>query len=281
MKAGSLDTNPTKAQFKGIYDSSPDGILNFQTMSRCWENVERNLKREGVISGSTGARARNASKAKAKASDKALTPTSNKKKGPPGTMPQSVTRSETKAVRPTGMLTASPTNHLVWETLYSYWTDKDKNSRLQLLIVLPSGCRPKDIQVTSVSDGGWTLPISYTWPNYIFTPDRVFEGQTKDYGTNVATPGSAKASGLDAATEAMKPTNKSLVKTRFSVHLEKKVEETLVDLNGKPTTKPSFYKIKNDDWEQYPMLVMVVGMMIQRAVDDGFVEEQDEDQDFS
>ena len=28
------------------------------------------------------------------------------------------------------------------------------------------------------------------------------------------------------------------------------------------------------------MLVMVVGMMIQRAVDDGFVEEQDEDQDF-
>ena len=59
------------------------------------------------------------------------------------------------------------------------------------------------------------------------------------------------------------------------------MEETLVDLNGKPTTKPSFYKIKNDDWEQYPMLVMVVGMMIQRAVDDGFVEEQDEDQDFS
>ena len=110
----------------------------------------------------------------------------------------------------------------------------------------------------------------------------MFEGQAHGYGMSVATAGSAKAAGLNATTEATKPTNKAAVKTNMAVHLEKPVaEQNPMDLADKPTTKPNFYKINDDEWSQYPILLLVLGLMVERAVDDSFVQADDQDQDFA
>jgi hypothetical protein len=281
VNAGALKSNPSKMEYKAIYESSPEGILDFQPFYSSWGNVERNLARDATVHNTTGGRARKAlANPKAKASDIFASPD----KAP--TLKKSTgKKTRSSAVKagavPGGMLTASPASKLVWETLHSYWVDKDKNSRLHFFVVLPSGCRPKDIVVSGISGGGRTLGMVYTWPSYLFNPERVFEGQTKDYGVNVATAGTSKAAGLDSTTEAMKPTNKSFVTTHLSIHLKEKVEETMVDLTGQPTTKPSFYKIDDTEWSQYPTLLLVVGLMIHRAVDEGFLDQEEEDQDFS
>ena len=115
----------------------------------------------------------------------------------------------------------------------------------------------------------------------MFSAERIFEGQNKSFGVSAGTPGTTKAAALDATTELLKPTNKASVNTRLVVHNECKVEETLVDLTGDPTTKPSFYKIENEEWAQYPTLLMVLGLMVHRKVDDGFVQQEAEEQDFS
>ena len=76
----------------------------------------------------------------------------------------------------------------------------------------------------------------------------------------------------------MKPSRHSVFQTKLCIKLEEKVEETLVDFSGQPTTKPNFYKTADENWQQYPCLIMFFGLMIKRAVDDGFVyasEEQD------
>jgi hypothetical protein len=278
MKAGVLPKNPSKDEYKGIYESAPEGVLNFQKFLRSWENASRNMEKDKNIADSTGGR-KKAATAKAKASDQ--TPVSSKKQTEANSANKIRSGSKSAAkLSAFGMLDGTPAKNLLWETLHSYWVDKDKHRRLQFFIVLPSGCRPKDIQV-SVSGVGRAISLIYTWPEYLFSADRVFEGQNKSYGLNVATRGTAKAAGLNTTTEVMKPTNKSSVHTSLSIQLETKVEESLVDFEGKATTAPFFYKIPDDDWPQFPILIMSIGLMVQRSVGNSFIQEDDEDTDFA
>lgn len=270
IKNGEMSVNCTKDEYKVIFSAAPKGVLDFQICSASWLNVGRRLKSMREIKDSTGARKSNA-KAKAKASDQGPKTPSRKIPTPaPGL------RSLVKKQPKKGKLAAR--GQLVWETLHSYWNDKANNFRLQFFIVIPSGCRPKDIRV-DVAKSGMKIGIEYTWPEFLFEPDRVFEGQVQGYGMGV-TPGSAKAEGLDKTTEAMKSNDKAAVTTCLSVHLEKKVENQMVGWDGTPTKKIEFHKLEDEEWVQYPLCVMVVGLMVRRAVDDGFVNEEDDDQDF-
>ena len=112
----------------------------------------------------------------------------------------------------------------------------------------------------------------------IFDSQRIFEGQTQQYGSGVATAGSSKAAGLDETTEALKVTNKSLVKTTATIALETPVETSLVDYEGQPSTKPNFYKILNDECAQYPTIFVSIGLMVQRAIGNGYVEQEEDEQ---
>ena len=100
--------------------------------------------------------------------------------------------------------------------------------------MIPSGCRPKDIRV-DVAKGGMKLGIDFTWPEFLFDPERVFEGQVQAYGMGVA-PGSAKAEGSDKTKEDMKPNNKAAVMTCLSAHL-KKGGSSEVAWGGNPTER--------------------------------------------
>lgn len=273
VKDRKLSSSCSKEDYRKIYTVSEGDTLKFQNFTRSWENAERNLKKLGDIKGSTGTR-------KAKASDGATKTPNRESKAPklPQTPPGA--RSTVKRGGTSSKGTLFATGDLTWETLWSYWTDKYNNSRLTMFVVLPSGCRPKDITV-GVKPGGRVIPIEYTWPQYMFNSQRVFEGQTQNYGSGVATSGSSKAVGLDTTTQKMKPTNKSVVLTKMKIDLESKVEDTLVDMEGKATTKPFFYKIADDEWDQYPMLVMAVGLMVKRAVNNAFVQEEEEEMDFA
>jgi hypothetical protein len=267
---GGMSVDCTKQDYKAIFAAAPKGVLDFQICSASWLNVSRRLETMKEIKNSTGARK---SKAKAKASDPA-TPASKTPVSKP--TPATGLRSSIKKPTKKGKLAAR--GQLVWETLHSYWTDKANNSRLQFFIVIPSGCRPKDIRV-DVAKSGMKIGIEYTWPEYLFEPERVFEGQIQAYGMGVA-PGSAKAEGLDKTTEVMKPNDKAAVMTCLSVHLEKKVECKMVGWDGNPTKKIEFHKLDDDEWEQYPLCLMAIGLMVRRAVGDGFVNEEEDDQDF-
>jgi hypothetical protein len=94
------------------------------------------------------------------------------------------------------------------------------------------------------------IGIEYTWPEYLFEPERVFEGQVQAYGMGVAR-GSDKAEGLDKTTEAMKPNDKAAGTTCLSVHLEKKVEDQMVGWDGNPTKKIEFHNLDDDEWGPY------------------------------
>ena len=272
VKDRKLSSSCSKEDYRKVYTVSEGDTLNFQNFTRSWENAERNLKKLGDIKGSTGTR-------KAKASDGATkTPNREPKAKLPRTPPGA--RSTIKGGGTLSKGTLISSGNLTWETLWSYWTDKYNNSRLTMFVVLPSGCRPKDLSV-GVKPGGWVVPIEYIWPEYLFNPQRVFEGQTQSYGSGVATSSLLKAVGLDTTTQKMKPSNKSVAKTKMKIDLESKVEETLVDMEGKATIKPFFYKVADDEWDQYPMLVMAVGLMVKRAVNNAFVQEEEEEMDFA
>ena len=273
VKAMGWELPITKDQYEQIYnlkDAAP--VLQFQALRRSWVNVQNNQKDHDKVKNSTGARKRNATTPgrKAKASDTSTTPgTSAPKSAPSKSAPSSSSLS--------GLLPVSPAKNLVWETLWSYWKDKEGNNRVQLFVVAPSGCRPKDLQI-SIATGGMRVQIVLTWPVYLFNPKRLFEGQAQKYGTGVANLGSTKASGLQEAEQKVKPTSNSALTTNLSIHLEQKVEENMVDVHGKATEKATFMKVEDEDWPQYPMLLMNIGLMINRAAGKGFVNKEEEEQ---
>ena len=148
ISSGVLSAKPKRDEFKRCYEAATDGILNFRSFARSWNNTKGNL---GIVEdpnhGARETKARAKSKARATPSGGKMqtyaTSDSTTK-----TSTATKTRSgSTQVVSPTGMLTATPKKALVWETLHSFWVDKDKNDRLHLFVVLPSGCRPKDVQV--------------------------------------------------------------------------------------------------------------------------------------
>ena len=106
----------------------------------------------------------------------------------------------------------------------------------------------------------------------MFDAERVYEGQTKTSGVgSLATLGSAKAEAFNESVEAIKPTSKAKVTTKFGIDLETKVETTLVDLEGHPCKYPAFYRVPAMDGnEKFPHLIMVIHLMVQRSLGDGF-----------
>jgi hypothetical protein len=278
-------TIPTREQFyEQIYDPAPDALwpdIATYPKYRIWGNVQNNLKKFKKSGDGWGAR-----KAKAKARSHpspankktqergakmhpAMAPSSKAAKTPK--TPSAATASTTTA------LAATPKKNLIWETVHSYWKDKDNNDRLQFFVVLPSGCRPEDMMVAVAKDGTY-VQLLYYWPDALFDAERAFEGQTNKYGTGVATKGSSKAEGLEASIEYMKNNNKSRVKTELKFFLETQVEATLIDYDGSRSKKCRFYKIVDEEWEQYPTVFVCLGLMVKRA-DSGFGEEKEEQQD--
>lgn len=265
---GILKYSCTRDQYRAMYDGAPSGVLDFQTFSQSWANVKRNLDLENAANQTIGGR-KEAMAASAGMTSPA--PTAGA-----ASASKSALRSTSKKQQK-GRLPIASSTGLAWETLHSYWTDKEKHRRLHFFVVVPSGTRPCDIQL-SVAKNGMRVDTTHTWPECLFDPTRVFEGQTKTCGAAVAGAGSTKNAELDKTTEKLKPSSKSTVTTEMVIHLEKKVEPNLVGWDGKPTKALSFFKAVDEEWPQYPILYLVFGLMVRRAVDDGYVEKEEEDQ---
>ncbi|KAL7577176.1 hypothetical protein ACA910_003511 [Epithemia clementina (nom. ined.)] len=170
----------------------------------------------------------------------------------------------------------------VWETLHSYWQDNAKNLCLQFWVVLLSGCHKKDIVQTAIAPGGCSIKIFHKWPEYIFDAKHLFQGQCQNTGAVTTSAGSSKASGLEMTTQEICESNEAAVATNLTIHLERKVKANFVDLAGNVTAKPSFYKVPGDNqWSQYPIIVMVLGCMVECSLD-GYNgdEDADDDEDF-
>ena len=53
---GKIPPNPTKTQYKAVYDATEGDVLKFQNFHSSWKNVSRNLAASGAVLGSTGLR---------------------------------------------------------------------------------------------------------------------------------------------------------------------------------------------------------------------------------
>ena len=51
---GKIPPNPTKTQYKAVYDVSEGDVLKFQNFHSSWKNVSHNLAASGAVLGSTG-----------------------------------------------------------------------------------------------------------------------------------------------------------------------------------------------------------------------------------
>ena len=51
---GKIPPNPTKTQYKAVYDASEGDVLKFQNFHSSWKNVSHNLAASGAVLGSTG-----------------------------------------------------------------------------------------------------------------------------------------------------------------------------------------------------------------------------------
>ena len=51
---GKIPPNPTKTQYKAVYDASEGDVLKFQNFHSSWKNVSCNLAASGAVMGSTG-----------------------------------------------------------------------------------------------------------------------------------------------------------------------------------------------------------------------------------
>ena len=169
---------------------------------------------------------------------------------------------------------------LYWPTLHSYWHDKDKNLRLCFFVVLPSGTRAKDISVSIVFNGT-KIKIVYKWPEFLFDPERLFEGQIDCSGASTSNVSSSKAAGLVETKEAIKTDDQQAATTTLAIRLEKKVESHLIDLKGDVVTRPIFYKLDGEGASRsaLPTLVMLISCMVERATE-GYGDEDEEVQDY-
>ena len=113
---GKIPPNPTKTQYKAVYDASEGDVLKFQNFHSSWKNVSRNLAASGAVLGSTWLRRSAANdqmgdRGVAEASVDCLV------------APEVAFRKKNKK----GVLEAS--GDLYWPTFHSYWHDKHKNLR--------------------------------------------------------------------------------------------------------------------------------------------------------
>jgi hypothetical protein len=249
--------NKDKAAYKIIYEASDKETLRFQQFFRSFENAARNHNKEVATIASTGARrAANAS-----------TPAVRSTKAAAATTPRTPDQSTTKKATPVpnGLLRAS--GDLTWDTVHSYWRDKNKNECLSVWVRLPSGCRPEDIQV-SIDNGGGRISILYKWPELLYDPSRLFQGQVDSFGSVMAGEGSSKAAGILATVETLKESDKANVTTKLTMTLEKKFEPNFINFNGIVVSKPSFFKLESDNgWSQYPVLTMFMHCMVSHSLD--------------
>ena len=121
---GKIPPNPTKTQYKAVYDASEGDVLKFQNFHSSWKNVSRNLAASGAVLGSTGLRQSAANdqmgdRGVAEASVDCLV------------APEVAFRKKNKK----GVLEAS--RDLYWPTFHSYWHDKHDNLHLHFLLFFP------------------------------------------------------------------------------------------------------------------------------------------------
>ena len=121
---GKIPPNPTKTQYKAVYDASDGDVLKFHNFHSSWKNVSRNLAASGTVLGSTGIRQSAANdqmgdRGVAEASVDCLV------------APEVAFRKNNKK----GVLEAS--GDLYWPTFHSYWHDKHKNLPLHFLLFFP------------------------------------------------------------------------------------------------------------------------------------------------
>ena len=207
IASGKMPPNPTKEEYKVVYEASSGDVLKFQNFHSSWKNVQRNLSSANEVVESTGARriaaAGEGLTAPPTTPGRVLTPPRFGVGGTPATTTALCTPRSTAcpASSKKGMLKAE--GDLYWPTLHSYWHDKDKNLRLCFFVVLPSSTRAKDISVSIVSNGT-KIKIVYKWPEFLFDPERLFEGQIDRSGASTSNVSSSKAAGLVETKEAIK-----------------------------------------------------------------------------
>ena len=145
--------------------------------------------------------------------------------------------------------------------MQSYWYDKDKIKQLQLFVIFPSGCHAEYVSVSLLSSA-MVIPITYKWPEFMFQPEHLCEGQVDMQGAITANASSAKAVGLQETKETKSP---------HTYHHEpchqfgEKVEPNLINLTGKVAKKQRLYKQLGN--ATFPALVMAIGCMVKHADD--------------
>ena len=263
---GKIPPNPTKTQYKAVYDASEGDVLKFQNFHSSWKNVSRNLAASGAVLGSTGlcrsaANDQMGDRGVAEASVDCLV------------APEVAFRKKNKK----GVLEAS--GDLYWPTFHSYWHDKHKNLRLHFFVVLPSGCRAEDIKVTIPNRK--KISIVHKWPDFLFDPERLFEGQRVRGGGVESNASSAKSAGLLEMKEKVKKDENQPATTSLAINLEQDVEQNMIELSGEVVTRPSFYRIDGDgaSGSELPTLMMAIPLMVKRATE-GYAMDEEEVEDY-
>ena len=179
---GKMLVNTPKDQYKAAYEASEGEVLKCQGFYESWMNVQHSLCCSNDVLQSMGIRGQNAIAAAAAAAP--ATSLGLAVEGPPLTTPRStntcISHSWIHNIPKNGMLKAS--GDLYWPTMHSYWNEKDKNKQLQLFVILPYGCHPEDLSVSFLSSE-IAICIVYKWPECMFQPECLFEGQMDMHGT--------------------------------------------------------------------------------------------------
>ena len=106
-----------------------------------------------------------------------------------------------------------------------------------------------------------------------FEAQRVYRGQTTTSGAGIVGDNSAKEQGLNKVVRNLKGgKQENVVSTPFSILLSfDSAEKTIVDIDGKPVSEPSFYKSVEVEGEEFPLFFMVFHVLVRRSTADEFV----------
>ena len=282
ISEGKMPPKPSREQYKAVYEVSEGEVLKFQNFSSSWKNAQRNLKAAEDVALSTGARRGEAEHVGFMSPGGGLMGQAGRATaffGSPTPGGASVSMKTPRSAKTGGTKKGKmhASGDLYWPTMNSYWHDKDKNLRLCFFVLLPSGTRAEDMSV-SIAPGGMKIRIVHKWPEYLFDPQRLFEGQLDRGGGVASNASSAKAAGIVETKETLKQDDSKVVTTNLTIHLEKKVENNMIDIKGDVLSRPMFYKLDGDgpSGAALPTLVMLISCMVERATE-GYGGDNDDD----
>ena len=125
------------------------------------------------------------------------------------------------------------------------------------------------------------ISIVHKWPNFLFDPEQLFEGQQVQGGGVESNASSAKSAGLLEMKEKVKKDENQPATTSLAINLEQDVEQNMIELSGEVVTRPSFYWIDGDgaSGSELPTLMMAIPLMVKRATE-GYAMDEEEVEDY-